>query len=88
MRILFKPDLAELLGALCWTDNLTYSTGGFAPEQIHKPTKASINQPHTMIHLPHQQLKQSLDGIVAYQGISLPSSTVWPGSHFDTKIPA
>lgn len=40
MRILFKPDLSELFGALCWTNN--FSTGCFAPKQIHKPTKESI----------------------------------------------
>jgi len=42
MRILFKPGVSELFGALCWTDNLTYTASGFGPEQIHKPTKDSM----------------------------------------------
>lgn len=48
-----------------------------------------------MIHLSHQKLWEtqlkhsvSLNGIVAYRGISLSGSTAWPGSDFDIKIPA
>ena len=47
-----------------------------------------------MIHLPHQQFwdtqlkhSASLNGIVAYRGISLSGSTALPGSDFDIKLP-